>query len=72
MSKSSYLKAIYWNRLVLNIYPCMMMKSCLFVSSERSVALYRCNQPICLTLEYNKVLEYLAEGMHLSYNKNSK
>ena len=36
-----YLKAIHWNRLVLIIYSCMMMKSCLFVTSDRYVTLYK-------------------------------
>ena len=35
------LKAIDWNRLVLKIYSCMMMKSCLFVSLDRSVTPFK-------------------------------
>ena len=40
MSKSSYdvlVKGNYWNFLVLIMYSCMMMKNCLFVSSDRYV-----------------------------------
>ena len=46
-----YLKAIYWNRLVLIIYSCMMMKSCLFVSSDRSVTPYKKNSRLVNIIE---------------------